>query len=355
MSSVEAAERRRRTLALSLAEGVGPVRYRQLVERHGSAAAALDAALTGERRRAALTAADEAIAAAAACGAAVWLPSDPEYPAALLDLSDPPARLFGLGAAAAARRPAVSIVGTRESSAYGESVATELARALAEAGAAVVSGMARGIDAAAHRAALACGGRTVAVLGTGVDVPYPVSHRGLHAEIASAGLVLSEELPGARPGPGSFPRRNRIIAALSDVTIVVEAGVKSGALITAGAALELGRAVAAVPGPMHAAASRGTNELLRDGAAVITSVDDALALLSLPRGDERASERVAEGAAALGPAAGAVWEALARGPLDPDALSERAGLAARECLTGVTALELAGLVSVEPSGRLRRL
>ena len=278
--------------------------------------------------------------------ASIVLPGDADWPLPLGDLPDPPAALFAIGSLPLP--PAVvSIVGTRDSTAYGERITNEIASALARAGACIVSGMARGIDAAAHRAALDAGGSTVAVLGTGVDVPYPAAHRPLHRRIAREGLLLSELVPGAAPTRGSFPRRNRLIAALADVTIVVEAGRKSGALITAGHALELGRTVAAVPGPIDAPQSAGTNELLRDGAVVIADVADALALVNL-------TAPVA-GARAIGSAdEQAVWNALGRGALDLDSLAARAELPARQCMAAVTALELAGAIECALTGEIRR-
>lgn len=298
-------------------------------------------------RRAALAAADRALGDADAAGASLLLRGDAGYPTPLLDLADPPPHLFALGLASAAAPPAVAIVGTRSATAYGERVTRELATACARAGAVVVSGLARGIDAAAHRAALDVAGRTVAVLGTGIDVPYPAAHAALHRTIAERGLLLSEHAPGERATPGSFPRRNRLIAALAQVTIVVEAGATSGALITAGHALDLGRTVAAVPGPIDAPRSAGVNELLRDGAAVVASVADAVALLGLTEpvrrpppdldGDERA-----------------VWEALARGPADLDSLAARCALPARRCVAAVTALELGGAVECALTGEIRR-
>src|SRR3954465_8497875 len=152
-----------------------------------------------------------------------WVRGSESYPSELLDLGHPPFELFALGSEAALARPRVAIVGTRTSTSYGERVARTLTRALVRAGVSVVSGMARGIDAAAHRTALEEGGNMVAVLGTGVDVPYPVGHRVLHQTIVENGLVISENPPGARAQKGSFPKRNRIIAALAPVTIVVEA------------------------------------------------------------------------------------------------------------------------------------
>jgi DNA processing protein len=226
-------------------------------------------------------------------------------------------------------------------------VTRELAGALARGGASVVSGMARGIDATAHEAALAAGGRTIAVLGTGVDVAYPRSHRALHARIGREGLLLSELLPGDAAGPGSFPRRNRLIAALADLTIVVEAGEKSGALITSGHALELGKPIAAVPGPIDVPQHAGSNGLLRDGAQVIATIDDALALVGLQRPLTRptpaatADER-------------AIWDALASGPLSADQLTTHARLPASRCLAAITTLELAGAIECALTGEIRR-
>ena len=270
---------------------------------------------------------------------------DDGYPARLLDLRDAPARLHVMGTWPVAA-PAVAIVGTRNATAYGERVTRELARALGRAGVVVISGMARGIDAAAHGAALEDGAPTVAVLGTGIDVSYPAAHSDLHRELAERAAVLSEQPPGRVAFPGCFPRRNRLIAALADVTLVVEAGVKSGALITAGHALELGRTVAAVPGPIDVPQHRGTNELLRDGAQVIASPDDLLALVgkSIPvpaapdlDGDERA-----------------VWDALGVHALDVDALTALSALPASRCLAAVTTLELRGVVECSLTGEIRR-
>jgi DNA processing protein len=307
---------------------------------------ALDAAEPA-RRDAAVAAAERMLADARATGARARVVVDADYPARLLDLVDPPPVLWAVGDDGTLRAPVVAIVGTRRASAYGERVTRELAGALARAGAAILSGMARGIDAAAHRAALDAPGRTAAVLGTGVDIAYPAAHRALHAEIGRTGLLLSELPPGDHAGPGSFPSRNRIIAALADVVLVVEAGRKSGALITAAAALELGRTVAAVPGPIDDARCEGSNELLRDGAVVIASVEDALALAGLtapPRGP----------GAAAGTDERAVWDALGEGPADMDTLAARSRLPARRCLAAVSALEIAGSVECALTGEVRR-
>jgi DNA processing protein len=270
------------------------------------------------------------------------------YPPPLLDLRSPPRVLWAIGDPAVLKPPVVSIVGTRKATVYGERVTREIAGSLARAGACIVSGMARGIDGIAHIAALEAHGRTVAVLGTGVDIAYPAGHRPLHARIREQGLLLSEELPGAHAGPGSFPRRNRLIAALASVTIVVEAGVKSGAMSTVTHALELGRTVAAVPGPIDAPQSAGTNSLIRDGATVIADIADALQLVGLTPSIGRPDAEVATAAER------AIWTALADGALDVDTLAARSGLPARDCLAAVTTLELSGAIECALTGEIRR-
>lgn len=327
---------------------MGAVTYRELTARFGSAERAFDEAEGQEGHREALIAADDLFARARACGARLLLAEDPEYPAMLADLNDPPPYLFALGALEMLAAPMVAVVGTRRATRYGERVARELSAALAREGVVVVSGLARGIDAAAHGAAMDVCGRTIAVLGTGVDVAYPAAHRALHARIAARGLVLSEELPGERASAASFPKRNRIIAALAKATIVVEAPVRSGALITATHALELGRTVAAVPGPIDSAESAGSNELLRDGAIVIAGVADALALVGLSVPVPAAPPEFRDAAER------AVWDALAAGPADIDLLCARAALPARDCLAAVTALEMRGVIECELTGEIRR-
>lgn len=341
-------EGREDALALSFAPRVGPVAYRELRARHGGAAhaarATLSPATLTELRQAARAMLDRA----ARAGAALWLQDDDEYPAPLLDLDDAPPYLFALGDARALDRPAVAIVGTRDASPSGERVTAEIARSIARAGGCVVSGLARGIDAAAHRGALSAGAPTAAVLGTGIDVPYPRAHSALHGEIAARGLVLSEHAPGERATPASFPRRNRLIAALARLTIVVEAGHKSGALITASHALELGRAVAAVPGPIDLAANAGSNALLRDGAHVIATPDDAVALVGL------SPMKVPTAPPPGDPDELAVWQALASPVAGADALAARTTLPARRCFAALTALELAGRVECALTGEIRR-
>jgi len=245
-------------------------------------------------------------------------------------------------------RPTVAIVGTRRATAYAERVTRQLAMTLARAGACVISGLARGVDATAHRGALEACGATVAVLGTGLDVCYPKAHAPLQLEIGQRGLLLSELAPHNAAHGGSFPRRNRLIAALAKVTIVVEAGVKSGALITASHALDMGRTVAAVPGPIDVPQSAGSNELLRDGAMLVAGMADAVALLGLT-----APIRLQE--LPEGGAERTVWNALSAGGLDFESLAARASLPAHRTLAAVSALELRGLVECALSGEIRRM
>ncbi len=278
-----------------------------------------------------------------------WQRGSLQYPMELVDLNQPPSELYAMGHATALAGPRVAIVGTRDSTAYGERITRSLTRTLVRAGVTVISGMARGIDGAAHRTALEEGGNTVAVLGTGIDVPYPVGHRQLHRAIAERGLVVSENPPGMKAHKGAFPKRNRIIAALAPVTIVIEAGFRSGALNTASQALELGRTVAAVPGPIDSDQSRGSNQLLRDGAVLIAAVDDALALLgvSLPK-DAR------EAIPVLPETEQKVWDGLVGGHAEMDSLPRATGLSMAECLAAVTSLEILGLVECSLAGEIRR-
>jgi DNA processing protein len=271
------------------------------------------------------------------------------YPEELADLgAHIPVSLWMRGSLEAlAVRPRVAIVGTRRATSYGLRATRELAAAVARAGGSVVSGLAAGIDGAAHRAALDAGGITVAVLGTGIHKAFPVGNRTLQEEIANAGVVLSELDPDDHGTKFSFPQRNRLIAALAAVVVVVEAPGRSGALDTADRAEKLGRTIAAVPGPIDQPQSEGTNRLIRDGAQIITSAEDLLALIGLtpPLRAARASPDSDEGK---------VWRALAHGAADMDTLCHRSGLPAAQCLAAVTALELSGSIECLMSGEIRR-
>ena len=340
-------DERRATLALTLVPDVGRIAYDNLIATFCDATHALHSGVASALASEALARADRMIARGAARGLQLLAESDADYPQALRDLPDAPAVLWRLGSWDALRDPVVAVVGTRRATAYGHRMTREIVGGLARAGATIVSGMALGIDAVAHKAALEAGGRTVAVLGTGADVAYPRGHTALHREIATRGLVLSELPPGARSHGGSFPMRNRIIAGLARLTIVVEAPVPSGALITARRALELGRDVAAVPGPIDSPQSQGTNEYIRDGAHPITSVADALMLAGLsptPRSapvlDDETEFRI--------------WSALGNGAATLDELCARAALPVTRCLAAVTRMELRGTIDCALTGEIRR-
>ena len=262
---------------------------------------------------------------------------DPGFPPLLAELHDPPERLFVRGEAAALSGPGVAVVGARSCSAYGAQVARSLGRELAGAGVTVVSGLARGVDGEAHRGALEAGGVTVAVLGCGIDRDYPRSHSELARRIVATGAVVSEYPPGVEPAPWRFPARNRIIAGLSLATVVVEARERSGALITADFALELGRDVFAVPGEITSALSAGTNDLLRQGAAPLTSVRDVLSALGIEVETPKA-------ASVSGPAR-ALIDLLAEGARGADELTRLAGRTSAEVGAALIELELAGLVA----------
>jgi DNA processing protein len=255
-------------------------------------------------------------------------------PSLLRAIYDPPPRLYlrGGGADDVLARPAVAIVGARACSSYGAQVARRLGRELAGAGLVVVSGLARGIDGEAHRGALESGGVTVAVLGCGVDRDYPAAHRELAQRVRNDGLVVSEYEPGVEPAPWRFPARNRIIAGLSAVTVVIEARERSGALITADMALEEGRDVLAVPGEITSPLSAGTNALLKLGAGVCTAAGDVLALFGIAP-EQRPAPKLGADAAAV----------LAVLPGGADEVVRATGLDAQAVAVALAELELAGL------------
>lgn len=336
-------------LALAAADNIGIVRFHELREKFGSTEAAVQRTFPeAAKQRRLLDNARATLAAATNCGATIIASHEAHYPAMLRTLRDPPPHIFTLGNTALFERAAVAIVGTRSATAYGLRTTRNIAAALASAGVVVVSGMARGIDAVAHEAALDVNGATIAILGTGVDVPYPARHRALHARIAQHGLILSELPCATRALPGSFPRRNRLIAALARAVIVTEAPVKSGALITANVANDIGRDVGMVPGNIDSPASEGSNRLLRDGATPILSLADALTLGGVSA-DAAAAGR--PNAAELTEDAQLLWRALsASGPLSADALARAGGLEARRAGPALAALEIAGWVEIDHAG-----
>ena len=267
--------------------------------------------------------------------------SERAFPPLLRAIHDPPPGLFLRGVAEPAQlsRAAVAIVGARACSPYGRQVARQLAREVAAAGLVVVSGMARGVDAEAHRGALEAGGTTIAVLGCGIDCDYPAAHRGLAADIAATGLVVSEYAPGVEPAPWRFPARNRIIAGLSAGTVVVEARERSGALITADFALEEGREVFAVPGEITSSLSAGSNALLRLGATPVTRAEDVLESFGL--------ERPVRSGPELGETAALVLAQVREAARGADEVVRATGLPAGAVAVALTELELAGVVSEE--------
>jgi DNA processing protein len=281
---------------------------------------------------------------------AVGLPwGSARYPERLRPLVDAPPLLWVSGALEALALPAVAVVGARAASLYGRTVARALGAAFARAGLAVVSGLARGIDAEAHEGALEVGGVTVALQACGPDRLYPSQHRDLARRILERGALVTEFAPGTPPLPAQFPLRNRLISALSRAVVVVEARERSGSLGTARHAADQGVDVFAVPGPIDAPTSRGPNALLRDGARVLLEVRDVLDAIGVR--PKRA--RAAAPAPDASPLAQAVLACLAEGPLDRDALCRRLGRAPQELAPALLELELGARVACDRDGRLR--
>ncbi len=306
----------------------------------GAIGAELDAAAAARRR---FDAGAERRRLADAAIAHVGAP-EPRYPRRLAELYDPPFGLFARGAvnralAGIAGAPVVAIVGCRRATSPGRALARALGRGLAERGAVVVSGLAHGIDAAAHEGALDASGVTVAVLGCGVDVPYPRRNRDLARRVAEGGALVSEYWPGTPPAPWRFPARNRIVAGLAEAVVVVEAGRRSGALITADFALELGRPVLAVPGWPGALASEGCNALLRAGAALLEGPEDVIAELA---GSAWSDAAPAAGAALEG-LGGRIHELLQREPMGADRLAQELDHDAASVSAALAVLEVEGL------------
>lgn len=295
----------------------------------------------------------EARRRAAAEGIAVIAWNDPRFPAPLLAIDDCPPALWYRGLPACFGAPAVAIVGSRAGSAVAIETAERLAADLAARGIVVVSGLARGVDSAAHRGALRAG-RTIAVLGSGVDRVYPAEHEALAREIAREGLVVSEYAPGTPPLPRHFPLRNRIISGLSRAVVVIEASEKSGSLITARCALDQGRDVMAVPGNVLTGRNRGGHALIRDGAKIVECADDIVEELGLDRFGPLAGRKA--GASGAGRSEDPLLCALGEGEAyDLDALAARSGLDARTLLARLVDLELAGLVRRVGGGRFMRV
>ena len=355
--ATEAAEREARW-TLALVPQLGGVALKGLLSTFGSAVKAWEAtpqalqAVPGISRgmaqamhrfpRARALRDDQARVAQAGVRVIVW--GDADYPTRLQEIASAPPVLYLRGTLEREDDAAIAIVGARHATAYGETVARELAGELSRRGLTIVSGLARGIDAAAHRGALEAGGRTLAVLGSGLDQIYPPEHTGLAGEVAAHGAVISEFALGTPPLRLHFPRRNRIISGLSLGVIVVEAGVGSGALITAHHALEQGREVFAVPGRVHARYSEGCNRLIKAGAKLVETWEDVLSEVAPQLRRSCPRRAAAPPPPALTPAEQQVYTILAEGPLHIDALIVRADLPGGRVASALVSLEMKGLV-----------
>jgi len=287
---------------------------------------------------------------------------DPRYPSLLLETADPPLLLFTLGRVELLSATSIAIVGSRRATPQGKENARAFARALSARGLTIVSGLATGIDAAAHQGALEGAGSTVAFVGTGLDRVYPPGNAALMRQIGTQGLVASEYPLGAIPLPDNFPRRNRLIAGVAQGTLVVEAALESGSLITARLAVESGRDVFAIPGSIHSAQSRGCHRLIQDGAKLVESPDDVLRELRLPGGTLLASlaapspslfAQAADDPTPTGPDS-ALRAALGHDPVTFDALAARTGLPSDQLAARLLELELAGIVERLPGGLLQQ-
>ena len=364
-------------LQLAAVPGLGPQLRRRLLdhfETTTSVLAANEAALqevpgVGRQLAAVITrhrqsgAAEQILRDCDRHGIGIVLESDPDYPRLLAQIADPPDLLFLRGQFQPCDGLAIAVVGARHATAAGRRVAEQFAGGLARAGCTVVSGLARGIDAAAHRAALAAGGRTLAVLGSGLLEIYPPEHRSLAHEVADGGAVISELPPFTPPQAAAFPRRNRIVSGLSLGTVVVQASERSGGLITARLAGEQGRDVFAVPGPIDCRMSTGCHRLIRDGATLVTNVDEILEDL----GPLFASVTDSAGRAVRHPAE-LQLDALQRQVItaidttskdnrssDIDAITVETGLASSQVLATLAALEIRRLIRRIPGNRVERV
>lgn len=343
----------------------------KLLRAFGTPEAVL-ASRPGQRQACVTPAAEKALAAGPdaerLAAALAWLATsghgllawdDADYPAALLETGDPPPVLYTIGHASLLRRPGMAIVGSRNATPQGCADAEAFARALSDAGLTIISGLALGIDAAAHRGGLAGKAGTIAILGTGPDRVYPARNRDLAHAIADRGLILSEFMPGTPPMPSNFPRRNRLISGLARGLLVVEATLSSGSLITARLAGEQGREVFALPGSIHSPFSRGCHKLIREGAKLVETAQDILEELRLPGAAVRSARALdahnAPSPATVNADAAAVLAALGHDVLGIDALVTRAALSAARVSAALTTLEIDGHVAPVPGGGWQRL
>jgi len=364
-------------LRLACTSGIGASLGARLIERYGGPAGVLAAGDAGWREVGVPSAVRAALADPTNTRIEEterWLESDhhhlvtadhPHYPHTLAELTPAPPWLYAIGDTDLLRYPAVAIVGSRNPTAAGLDAAREFGAALAEAGLVVVSGLARGIDGAAHEGALAANGMTIAVCGTGLDRVYPAMHRDLAGRIADAGLLVSEFALGTQPARGNFPRRNRIIAGLCSATLVVEAARASGSLITARMASAAGRDVFALPGSIHNPLARGCHQLIRDGAKLVETTDHILEDIAAVLDGFRApaTRRAASGdrdsnqqpTAADDPEHRVLLKALGHAPARIDELIARTGWAADAVSSTLLILELEGRVTIAPGGAYTRV
>lgn len=343
-------------VGFDLVSGIGPARFSRLRERYGDLANAWSApaselrSVLDERALAKLHEVRSSGAAermwqrlAETSVRAVTL-IDSEYPALLAEIPAPPPVLYVRGVLLPEDRVAVAIVGTRRMTSYGREMAERIAQGLAQAGVTVVSGLALGIDGVAHRAAVEAGGRTIAVMGCGVNVPYPASHRQLAEQIAGQGALLSDYPPDRKPDAANFPARNRIISGLTLGTVVIEAPERSGALITVNFAADQGRDVFIVPGSVLSQASAGCHRLLRDGARLVRSADDILEDLQLSPSVGREERAALQTELPLDDDERRVLAILGPDPQHIDEIATAANRPIREIASQLTMLELKGLV-----------
>lgn len=349
-------------IALLRVPGIGRGRYRKLTDHFGSPSAVIGASVSklagvpGISRTIATAIKekanpDEARTLAARVIQLGWTPlfgDSPEYPVPLRQIPEAPPVLFRLGEAYSDDDRMIAIVGTRRATERGKRFTHNLAVELAKAGITVVSGMAEGIDSAAHQGALDGGGKTVAIWGTSLETVYPPVNRPLAKKIAARGAVYSEYLPGTAPDASHFPERNRIISGMSEGVIVVEAGERSGALLTADLALEQGRELFAVPGSPDSARSIGANRLIKRGARLLTSIDDVFE--ELPRLKGQVAAKKFRQLPDLTELEEKMLKILADGPMQLDQLSRKTGLKVAELMEVLLALELKGVVQ-ELSGK----
>ncbi len=340
-------------VALNLVKGIGAARMRMLLDAFGDAESAwqatpsalIEAGLTPRLAQAIVETrqsgqAEAAWQALTRHNIQALILEDAAYPARLKEITNAPPVIYVRGRLEAADDLAISLVGTRRPTPYGRQAAEQLSRELTGSGLTIVSGLARGVDAVAHQAAINAGGRTLAVLGSGVDQIYPPEHRRLAENIAEHGAVLSDYPPGTPPDAANFPPRNRIISGLSLGVIVVEAGEKSGALITAHFAFQQGRSVFAVPGPINSPMSRGANLLIQNGGQILLSANDALAALHIQKAGMHTQARSALPGDAL---EAQLYNLLGRQPVHVDELSRLANLPIAQVSATLTMLELKGL------------